>query len=87
MSDTSMKPANAHLLTINGGSSSLKFAMYEVGETLTRGLQGKVDRIGLSGTSLTFSDEIHPSAESVFARWHAQSPAGLCPMEEGRPGK
>ncbi len=48
-----MKPDNAHILTINGGSSSIKFACYEVGEPLLRGLCGKVDRIGLGGTTLT----------------------------------
>ena len=44
------------VLTINGGSSSIKFALYEVGEPLKRGFYGKVDRIGLSGTNLTFND-------------------------------
>jgi acetate kinase len=54
--DSSVKPADASILTINGGSSSIKFALYPVGETLERRLYGKVDRIGLSGTNLTFSD-------------------------------
>ena len=44
------------ILTINGGSSSVKFALYQAGEPLKRGLYGKVDRIGLSGTNLTFHD-------------------------------
>jgi len=44
------------VLTINGGSSSIKFALYQVGEPLKRGLHGKVDRICLSGTNLTFTD-------------------------------
>jgi acetate kinase len=44
------------VLTINGGSSSIKFALYQVGEPLKRGLYGKVDRIGLSRTNLTFTD-------------------------------
>jgi acetate kinase len=44
------------ILTINGGSSSIKFALYPAGEPLKRGLCGKVDRIGLSGTNLTFHD-------------------------------
>jgi membrane protein DedA with SNARE-associated domain len=35
------------ILTINGGSSSIKFALYPAGEPLKRGLHGKVDRIGL----------------------------------------
>jgi acetate kinase len=51
-----MKPAIARILTINGGSSSIKFALYPVGEPLRRGLYGKVDRIGLSGTNLAFHD-------------------------------
>jgi acetate kinase len=51
-----MKPANPHILTINGGSSSVKFALYQTGGPLERKLYGKVDRIGLSGTNLTFND-------------------------------
>jgi len=51
-----MKPANARLLTINGGSSSIKFAFYDAVEPLKRGLHGTLDRIGLSGTNLTFYD-------------------------------
>jgi acetate kinase len=37
-----MKPASPRILTINGGSSSIKFALYQVGEPLKRGLDGKV---------------------------------------------
>jgi acetate kinase len=44
------------ILTINGGSSSIKFALYEAVNPLKRGLYGKVDRIGLSGTNLTFNE-------------------------------
>ena len=43
------------LLTINGGSSSIRFALYDGDKTL-RLLDGKVDRVGLSGTNLTFKD-------------------------------
>ena len=49
-----MKPANPCILTINGGSSSIKFAVYPAGEPLMRRLYGTVDRIGMSGTNLTF---------------------------------
>jgi acetate kinase len=59
-----MKPANPRILTINGGSSSIKFALYQVGEPLKRGLYGKVDRIGLSGTNLTFNDPARKQQES-----------------------
>ena len=44
------------ILTINGGSSSVKFAVYEVGETPQRRLGGKIDRIGMSGTNLIVND-------------------------------
>ena len=60
-----MKPADQNILTINGGSSSIKFALYQVEEPLKRGLCGKVDRIGLSGTSLTFN---HPTKKQQVSR-------------------
>ena len=52
------------ILTINGGSSSIKFALYQIGEPLKRGLYGKVDRIGLSGTNLMFNDPTGKKQES-----------------------
>lgn len=51
-----MKSALPCLLTINGGSSSIRFAVYEAGQTPQRRLDGKIDRIGLSGTNLIISD-------------------------------
>jgi acetate kinase len=59
-----MKPANSGILTINGGSSSIKFALYRDGEPLKRGLYGKVDRIGLSGTNLTFDSPARSQHDS-----------------------
>ena len=60
------------ILTINGGSSSIKFAIYQTGEPLKQGLRGKVDRIGLSGTSLTFhtSDVEQQTSHSLDASDH-----------------
>jgi acetate kinase len=51
-----VKPAHSSVLTINAGSSSIRFAVYENGEPLRRLLDGKVDRVGLPGTKLTFKD-------------------------------
>jgi acetate kinase len=51
-----MKSALPCVLTINGGSSSIRFAVYEAGETPRRRLDGKIDRIGLSGTNLIVND-------------------------------
>jgi len=40
------------ILTINGGSSSIKFALFEAGESLKRILEGSIERIGLPDASL-----------------------------------
>ena len=41
-----MEPSNPRILTINGGSSSIKFALFEAGESVRRILDGGIDRIG-----------------------------------------
>jgi acetate kinase len=51
-----VNPAGQGILTINSGSSSIRFALYEAGEPPKRRLDGKIDRIGLSGTNLTVND-------------------------------
>ncbi len=48
------------ILTINGGSSTIRFAVYEAGETLWRRLDGKIDRIGSRGTTLVVNDPTGP---------------------------
>ena len=52
------------VLTINGGSSSIKFALYQRADPPKRELHGKIDRIGLPGTSLTFQDQARVQRES-----------------------
>jgi acetate kinase len=47
-----MKPGNPRILTINGGSSSIKFALFEAGDPLQRVLEGSIDRIGLPEATL-----------------------------------
>jgi acetate kinase len=44
------------LLTINGGSSSLKFAVFRVARPPVRVSAGRIERIGLSGSTLTATD-------------------------------
>ena len=62
-----MTTVNESVLTINGGSSSIKFAVYTLSDHLTRGLYGQIDRIGLPNTNLTFtdSDTNQPNSYSV----------------------
>jgi len=42
-----MKPASPRILTINGGSSSIKFALFDAGDSMRRILEGSLERIGL----------------------------------------
>jgi acetate kinase len=44
------------VLAINSGSSSLRFALFKVGESLPQTLIGKFDRIGLPDARLSFTD-------------------------------
>jgi acetate kinase len=46
------------LLIVNGGSSSIKFALYEAAESCQRQLAGKIDRIALSGTTFTVNGNV-----------------------------
>ena len=50
---TQEKPS---VLALNGGSSSIKFALYQMGDPPKRGLHGKIDRIGLRGINFSFND-------------------------------
>ena len=79
---TSLKITQSCLLTINGGSSSIKFALYQIDDPPKRLIYGKIDRIGLPGTNLTFSDSVqnryvndnieasdHKSAVTLLINW------------------
>ncbi len=74
--------ARPGVLTINGGSSSIKFALYQAGAALERRLSGSMDRLGLTGATLTFEEPSanppirgsvavpdHPSAASILIDW------------------
>ena len=56
----------AHVLALNGGSSSIRFAAYGVGKSPFPGLRGRIDGIGATRTSLCVNDRgtprqaIHP---------------------------
>ncbi len=76
------------VLTINGGSSSIKFALCEVGATVKRRLYGKLDRIGMSGTKLTFSDSTgdHQGRQSIAVNDHASAANDLMDWLEAQDG-
>jgi acetate kinase len=66
-----MKPALPCVLAINGGSSSIRFAVYQAGGT--RLLSGKIDRIGLKGTTFAAED---PAAQTRATRRLAAADPG-----------
>ena len=51
-SEPFMELANPRILTINGGSLSIKFALFEAGDSLQRILEGGIERIGLPEATL-----------------------------------
>ena len=53
------------VLTINGGSSSIKFALFETGASLTRVLEGMIERIGLPGPVFQFKRAATPELSSL----------------------
>src|SRR5579863_6333528 len=78
MGRLNMDRGKKNILCINGGSSSIKFAVYEAGGgELTVGLKGQIDRIGLDGASLTFGDSLTGEEGRV-----AMKEAGAMGMKE-----
>jgi len=82
-----MKTGDSQILTINGGSSSIKFALYEAVQPLKRGLYGIVDRIGLSRTSLTFhaADGKPEASRKLVAANHKSASNSLLDWLEAEP--
>src|SRR5580658_5891245 len=76
------------ILTINGGSSSIKFALYQAKEPRQRALYGNVERIGLSGTKLTFHDAKSKQKHSrrLAAADHKSAAHGLLDWLEKQTG-
>lgn len=74
----------ALILTLNGGSSSLKFALFASGTTPRRELSGKIERIGLGASTLSviFADgrrqrsgvdaSDHAAAARALLAWFAE---------------
>ena len=56
-----MTRSRASVLTINAGSSSVKFAVHEAGKSAA--LRGKLDRIGIEGSTLSWNTPGQKTAE------------------------
>ena len=55
-----MRPAKPCILSINGGSSSIKCALFQAGDSLQRILEGAIERIGLPEATLQMKGSNQP---------------------------
>jgi acetate kinase len=81
-----MKPTNPQILTINGGSSSIKFALFEVGDPLRRILEGEIERIGLPESTFVVKglNKAENFTRPVTAANHTEAIKLLMDWVEGR---
>ena len=84
-----MKPTNPRILTINGGSSSIKFALFEAGDSLQRILEGQIARIGLSESTFQVKgmNQADNFSRLVTAPDHATAVGLLMDWIEERSGR
>ena len=84
-----MKPATPHILTINGGSSSIKFALFEASDPLRRIFQGAIERIGLPEAVLRVKgpDQADNFSRPLTAPDHKRAVAALMDWIEQRCGR
>lgn len=75
------------VLALNAGSSSIKFALYDLTEPLRRRVRGRIERIGVPGTKLTVDDStgIRAEGRGIEARDHRGAASALIDwLEEAR---
>ena len=84
-----MKSTNPRILTINGGSSSIKFALFEAGDSLRRTLEGGIERIGLPEATLRVKgrDQADNFSRPVTAPDHTAAVGALMNWIEERSGR
>jgi acetate kinase len=87
--ESAMQPVKPRILTVNGGSSSIKFALFEVGESLRRILQGGIERIGLPEATLRVKglDQADNFSRLVTAPDHTAAVGVLMDWIEERSGR
>jgi acetate kinase len=77
------------ILAINGGSSSIKFALFQLGDSLQRILDGMIDRIGLPEATFTVkgSNDRDGFSKQVSAPDHATAVGKLVEWLEAQIGR
>jgi acetate kinase len=87
-----MKPVSpgvlTRILTINGGSSSIKFALFDAANSLRRILEGGIDRIGLPHATFQVKgpDQADNFSRPVSASNHTEAVGALMDWIEQRSG-
>ena len=85
----SAKQPQTGVLTINGGSSSIKFALFQVGPSLRRVLEGSIERIGMPAPSFTVKglNKSDNFSRPVAAPDHTAAVGALMDWIEERTGR
>jgi acetate kinase len=83
-----MEPVDLHILTINGGSSSVKFALFKAAEPPERILAGAVERVGSPGATLRVrgANKADDLSRAVTAPDHSAAVVALMDWIEARGG-
>ena len=84
-----MKPGNSSILTLNGGSSSIKFALFEAADSLPKIVAGGIERIGLPEATLrvTGLNQADNFLRGVTAPDHTVAVGALMDWIEERTGR
>ena len=61
-----MKSDNSNILTINGGSSSIKFALFNMDENPKKLFSGQIKRIGLDGPEFTITNNFSHEKNEII---------------------
>jgi acetate kinase len=84
MNEGAPSASERHILTLNAGSSSLKFAVFTPGPPVRKLLSGAVARIGLPGATLAIDAGAAPEGHDVDAPDHATALEALLTALEPR---
>lgn len=84
-----MNAAVQRILTINGGSSSIKFAVYDPTDLSRRELHGSIERIGLTGTLFVAKGQLPDDnfSRSIDVADHSAAAAALTDFITNRLGQ
>jgi acetate kinase len=84
-----LTPIRTRILTINGGSSSIKFALFDAANSLRRILKGGIERIGLPEATFQVKGPDHADdfSRPVSASNHTEAVGALMDWIEQRSGR